>query len=199
MANGQEAQPQSWANPLPWAIMAVAVLTACVGSVYAELVPASTTPLLVGILLACSLPQLLGGVILLRRGEILVGSLSGLFGTVITLGAAITLWQQLGAAEPGAITPEVMGVFWIVLFVIAEVIAYGLGRVSWFIMLGIGEVGVSFLFLGINALTASRGTGLIAGYLLIVFSAFCLYASAGMVLGEHFQRPVLPLGKPVLK
>lgn len=179
--------------------MAVAVLTACVGSVYAELVPKSTTPLLVGILLACSLPQILGGIILFRRGEILVASLSGLFGTVITLGAAITLWQQLGAAEPGAITPEVMGVFWIVLFVLAEVIAIGLGRVTWFIMVGIGEVGVSFLFLGINALSASRTTGLIAGYLLIVFSAFCIYASSAMVLGEHFQRPVLPLGKPIFK
>lgn len=179
--------------------MSVAVLTACVGSVYAELVPASTTPLLVGILLACSLPQLLGGIILLRRGEILVGSLSGLFGTVITLGAAITLWQQLGAAEPGAITPEVMGVFWLVLFVFAEVIAYGLGRATWFIMLGVAEVGVSFLFLAINAFTASRGSGLVAGYLLIVFSVFCIYASSAMVLGEHFQRPMLPLGKPIFK
>jgi len=151
-------------------------------------------------MLACSLPQLLGGIILFQRGEILVASLSGLFGTVITLGAAITLWQQLGAAEPGAITPEVMGVFWIVLFVIAEVIAIGLGRASWFIMVGIGEVGLSFLFLGISALSASpRTTGLIAGYLLIVFSAFCLYASSAMVLGEHFQRPVLPLGKPIFK
>lgn len=195
----EQAQQQSWANPLPWVIMSVAVLTACVGSVYAELVPASTTPLLVGILLACSLPQLLGGIILLRRGEILVGSLSGLFGTVITLGAAITLWQQLGAAEPGAITPEVMGVFWLVLFVFAEVIAYGLGRATWFIMLGVAEVGVSFLFLAINAFTASRGSGLVAGYLLIVFSVFCIYASSAMVLGEHFQRPMLPLGKPIFK
>lgn len=179
--------------------MAVAVLTASVGSVYAEFVPASTTPLLVGILLACSLPQLLGGLILLARGEILVGTLAGLFGTVITLGAAITLWQLVNAKEPGAITPEVMGVFWISLFVIAEVIAIGLGRASWFIMLGIAEVGVSFLFLGINAAWASHSAGIIAGWLLVIFSAFCIYASAAIVLGEHFQRPVLPVGKPIFK
>jgi len=194
-----EQQQQKWANTLPWAVMAVAVLTACVGSVYAELVPASTTPLLVGILLACSLPQLLGGVILFQRGEILAGSLAGLLGTVVTLGAALTLWQQLGAAEPGAITPEVMGVYWIVLFVFAEVFAIGLGRASWLIMVGIGEAGVAFLFLGINALSASRPTALIAGYLLVVFSAFCIYVSSAMVLGEHFQRPVLPLGRPIFK
>jgi len=179
--------------------MAVAVLTGCVGVVYAEWVPASTTPLLFGILLACSLPQLIAGIILLARGEVLVGTLSGLFGTVITLGAAITLWQLLGAKEPGAITPEVMGAFWIILFVLAEIIAYGLGRASWFIMLGIAEVGVAFLLLGINAAWASEAAGIIAGWLLVVFSAFCIYASAAMLLGEHFQRPILPVGKPIFK
>ena len=192
-----QQQKQVWANALPWAVMAVAVLTACVGAVYAGLVPPTTIPLLVGILLACSLPQLIGGIILFSRGEILVASLCGLFGTVITLGAAITLWQQLGAA--GAITPEVMGVFWITLFVIAEVIAIGLGRVSWFILAGIAEVGVSFVFLGINALTGSPFAGFIAGWLLIVFAAFCVYASSAIVLAEHFGKPVLPLGRPVFK
>lgn len=192
-------QQQGWANTLPWAVMAVAVLTACVGAVFAGLVPPTTTPLLVGILLACSLPQLVGGIILFRRGEILVGSLCGLFGTTITLGAAITLWQQLGAPKPGAITPEVMGFFWIALFFICEVIAIGLGRVSWFILAGIAEVGVSFVFLGINALTGSPVAGLIAGWLLIIFAAFCIYASSALVLAEHFGRLVLPLGKPVFK
>lgn len=192
-----EQKQQEWSNTLPWAVMSVAVLTACVGAVYAELVPPTTIPLLVGILLACSLPQLIGGIILFRRGEILVASLCGLFGTTITLGAAFTLWQQLGAA--GAITPEVMGVFWITLFLICEAIAIGLGRVSWFIMAGIAEVGVSFVFLGINALTGSPFAGLTAGWLLIVFAAFCVYASSALVLAEHFGRLILPLGRPVFK
>ncbi len=192
-------EQQSWGNPLPWALMSVAVLTACVGSVFAEWVPASTTPLLVGILAACALPQLLAGIILFRRGEVLVASLSGLFGTVITLGAALTLWQQLGAAEPGAITPEVMGVFWIVLFVIAEVVAIGLGRASWFIMAGVAEVGVAFLFTGINALWGSHASIVLAGWLLVIFAAFALYASSAMVLGDHFGRPVLSIGRPIFK
>ncbi len=113
------------------------------------------------------------------------------------MGAAITLWQQLGAT--GAITPEVMGVFWITLVFIAEVIAMGLGLISWFILAGIAEVGVSFVFLGINALTGSPVAGLIAGWLLIVFTAFCVYASSALVLAEHFGRLILPLGRPVFK
>lgn len=198
---GEEQQPQpQWANTLPWAVMAVAVLTACVGSVKAEIVPASTAPLLVGILLACSLPQLLGGLILFRRGEILVGSLAGLLGTVVTLGAAVTLWQLVYKSNPDApTTPEVLGVFWITLSVIVLVFAIGLGRASWFIALGITLAAVAFLFLGIEAAWASHNAALIAGYLLVVFAAFCIYASAAMVLGEHFQRAVLPLGKPIFK
>jgi len=142
-------QEQAWANSGPWALLAVSVLTACVGAVHAGLIPASTAPLLVGILLACSLPQLIGAIIAFRRGEILLASIAGLFGTVITLGAAITLWEQVfKAPAPGAFTPEAMGVFWITLFVITEIFAVGFGRASWLLLAGIAEVGVAFLFLG---------------------------------------------------
>ena len=193
-------QQQVWANPAAWALFAVAVLTACVGVFYGGLVPMSTAPLLIGILLSCSLPQLIGAIICFRRGEILLASIAGLFGTVITLGAAFTLYQlAIQAPAPGAFTPEVMGAFWITLFVITEIFAIGFGRMSWFLLLGIAEVGVSFLFLGINALTGSMAAGAIAGYLLIIFSAFCIYSSAAILWGEHFQRPMLPLGRPVFK
>lgn len=191
-------QQQVWANPAAWALQAVAVLTACAGVFFAGLVPPSTAPLLIGILIACSFPQLIGGIICFRRGEILLGSICGLFGTVITLGVAFTLFQ-LAIQGAGAFTPEVMGAFWITLFVITEIFAIGFGRMSWFLLLGIAEVGVSFLFLGINALTGSMAAGAIAGYLLIIFSAFCIYSSAAILWGEHFQRPILPLGRPVFK
>ena len=196
------AQQQVWGNPAAWALFAVAVLTACVGAFYAGLVPLSTAPLLIGILISCSLPQLIGAIICFRRGEVLFASIAGLFGTVITLGAAFTLYQLvIQAPAPGAFTGEVMGAFWITLFVITEIFAIGFGHApfTWFILAGIAEVGVSFLFLGINALTGSPITGAIAGWLLIIFSAFCIYSSAAIVLGEHFQRPMLPLGRPVFK
>jgi succinate-acetate transporter protein len=147
-------------------------------------------------LIACSLPQLIGAIICFRRGEILFASIAGLFGTVITLGAAFTLYQ-LAIQGAGAFTPEIMGTFWITLFVITEIFAIGFGRMSWFLMLGIAEVGVAFLCLGINALTG--GAGAIAGWLLIIFSAFCIYSSAAILWGEHFQRPMLPLGRPCFK
>ncbi len=195
-----QQEQQVWGNPAGWALFAVAVLTACVGVAYAGLVPASSVPLLIGILIPCSLPQLIGAIIIFRRGEVLFPSIAGLFGTVITLGAAFTLYQQvIQAPAPGAFTPEVMGAFWISLFVITEIFAIGFGRMSWFLLLGIADVGVAFLFLGINALTGSVMAGTIAGVLLILFSAFCIYCAAAMVLGEHFERPVLPLGKPVFK
>ncbi|HUW65956.1 MAG TPA: GPR1/FUN34/YaaH family transporter [Spirochaetia bacterium] len=193
-------QQQEWANQIPWAINAVAVLTASVGAVYAGWVPPTTIPLLIGILLACSLPQLLAGIIFFKRGELLLGTISGVFGTVITLGAAITLWQQvIQAPKPGAFTPEVMGVFWVTLFVITETYAVGFGRISWLLMAGIAEVGVAFLLLGVSILGGSANAGVIAGYLLLLFAAFCIYSSTAVLWAEHFERPILPLGRPVFK
>jgi succinate-acetate transporter protein len=181
-------------------LQAVAVLAACAGVYFAELVPQSTAPLLIGILLACSLPQIICSIICLRRGEILVASISGVFGTVITLGVAFTLYQlAIQAPVPGAFTPEVLGAFWITLCVITEVFAIGFGRASWFVLAAVAEAGVAMLFLGILELGGAAITGTIAGYLLIVFAACCLYGSTAILWGEHFQRPMLPLGKPILK
>jgi len=193
-----QQQQQVWANPGPWAIEAVAVLTACAGVFFAGLVPGSTAPLLIGILIACSFPQLIGGIICFRRGDILLASICGLFGTVITLGVAFTLFQ-LAIQGAGAFTPEVMGTFWITLFVITEVFAIGFGRMSWFLLAGIAEVGVSFLFLGLLYLGGAPIMGAIAGWLLIIFSAFCIYASSAILWAEHFQRLILPIGRPVFK
>jgi succinate-acetate transporter protein len=151
-------------------------------------------------LLACSLPQIIATIVCLRRGEILFASISGVFGTVITLGVAFTLYQlAIQTPAPGAFTPEVLGAFWIVLFVVTEMFAIGFGRVSWFILAVAAEAGVAMLFLGILELGGAPITGEIAGYLLIVFAACLLYASTAMLWGEHFQRPILPLGKPVFR
>jgi len=195
-----QQQEQVWANPAPWIFYAVAVLVACLGGVLTGLVPASSAPLLIGVLLACALPQLLGAIICYRRGEILLATIAGSFGTVITLGAAFTMWIQIfKAPAPGAFTGEIMGFFWITLFIVTEVIAIGFGRVSWFILLFVAEVGVMFLFLAIFAWSGIPGLGIIAGWLALIFAAFCLYTASAIVLGEHFQRPVLPIGRPCFK
>ncbi len=195
-----QQQEQVWANPAGWALLAVAVLTACVGVFHAGLVPMTTAPLLIGILLACSLPQLIGAIICFRRGEILFASIAGLFGTVITLGAAFTVYQLvIQAPKPGAFTPEIMGTFWITLFVITEIFAIGFGRMSWFVLAFVAEVGVMFLLLGIFAWSGIPVFSIIAGWLALIFAAFCLYVASAILLGEHFQRPILPIGRPVFK
>lgn len=206
MANQSD---QGWANAGPFALMAVAVLVTCLGGFRMGLVPVSSAPLMVGVLMACSVPQLVGGIIAFRRGEVLLGSIAGLFGTAVTLGAAFTLWIQIfQAPKPGAFTPELMGFFWISLFVITEVFAIGFGRMSWFLMVGIAEVGVVFLLEGVYSLQGApigpngfivSGLANLAGYLELAFGVFCVYAAAAILWAEHFERPVLPLGKPVFR
>lgn len=204
-----QEQSQGWANTGAFALFAVAVLIACLGGFRAGFVPASSAPLMVGVLLACAFPQIIGAIIAFRRGEILLGTIAGLFGATITMGAAFTLWIQVFAApSSGAFTPELMGFFWITLFIITEIFAVGFGRMSWFMMLGIAEVGVVFLVEGLYAFQGApvgpngyitSGLGNLAGYLELIFAAFCIYASAAILWAEHFEKPVLPLGKPVFK
>ncbi|MBI5440560.1 MAG: hypothetical protein HY900_05030 [Deltaproteobacteria bacterium] len=204
-----EPRQPDWANAGPFALLAVAVLVACLGGFRIGAVRISSAPLIIGVLLACSLPQLLGGIIAFRRGEVLLGTIAGLFGTVVTLGAAFTLWIQIfKAPAPGAFTPELMGFFWICLFIITEIFAVGFGRMSWLLMLGIAEVGAVFFLEGLYAFQGApvgpngfitSGLGNLAGYLELAFSAFCIYAAAAILWAEHFQRPVLPLGSPVFK
>lgn len=196
----EQQQEQVWANTAPWIFFAVAVLCACLGGLQAGLVPPSSAALLIGVLLACALPQIIGAIICFRRGEILLATIAGSFGTVITLGAAFTVWiQMFKAPSPGAFTGEIMAFFWIPLFIITEIFAIGFGRVSWFIFIGVAEVGVMFLLLGIFAFLGTPVLGLIAGYLALIFAAFCIYVATAIMLGEHFERPILPLGKPVFK
>jgi succinate-acetate transporter protein len=196
----ENSSGQNWANGGPLVIFAVAVLVNCLGGIRIGTVPMSSAPLMVGVLIACAIPQVIGGVIAYRRGDVLLGTISNLFGTTVTLGAALTLYIQVFMAPtPGAFTPELLGFFWITLFVITEVIAICFGRMSWFLMLGIAEVGVVFLLEGMFALQGTPGLGNLAGYFELGFGAFCTYAAAAILLGEHFQRPVLPLGCPVFK
>ncbi len=209
LMSDEKNNQQIWANAGPFALLAVAVLVCCLGGFRAGFLPKSTAPLMFGILVACSLPQIIGAIIAFRRNDILLGSIAGLFGTTITLGAALTLYIQIFMAPaPGAFTPEIMAFFWITLFVITEVFAVGFGRISWFLLIGIAEVGVVFLLEGIYAAQGApigpngfitSNLANLAGYLEIIFAVFCIYSAAAILWAEHFERPILPLGPPIFK
>jgi succinate-acetate transporter protein len=209
MMNDETKNKTIWGNAGPFALFAVAVIVCCLGGFRAGFLPQTTAPLILGILLACSLPQIIGGIIAFRRNEVLLGSISSLFGTTITLGAAFTLYIQIFMGpSPGAFTPEIMAFFWISIFVITEVFAVGFGRISWFLLFGIAEVGIVFLLEGIYAAQgAPVGAGgfitsnvaNLAGYMEIIFAVFCIYSATAMLWAEHFERPILPLGSPLFK
>jgi succinate-acetate transporter protein len=191
-AQQPQQPPQGWANPGPWSLFSIAVLTGCAGFFNAGLLPPTTAPLLVGIMVACIIPQLVAGIINFQRGEILIGTLNGVFGTVATVGISLTTWMLITVPRPGMITPEILGVFNIILFLVMEIAAVAFGRASWFLMLGIAEVGVAFLCFGLAQIV-------LGGWLLIIFAVFVLYIAAAILWGEVFQRPVLPIGRPVFK
>lgn len=194
------ASAPSWANGGPLGIYATAVIVACLGSIRIGAIPGSSAPLMVGIITACAVPIFVAGVIAYRRNETLLGTIFTMFGTTIALGAAMTLHIQVFMApKPGAFTPEVLGIFWITLCVITAVFAICFGRMSWFLAAGIAAAAVLFLLEGMFALGHDPDVGVLAGWVELGFAAFCVYAGSAILLGEHFQKPVLPVGAPLFK
>lgn len=196
----ENAPAPHWGNAGPLGILATAVIVICLGSIRLGWIPANSAPLMVGVLLACAVPIVVAGVIAFARRETLLGTTFTLFGTVVSVGAALTLFIQIFMSpEAGAFSPAVLGPFWITLAGITALFAIGFGRVSWVLMLGIADVAGVFLFEGLFAMNGAASTAMIAGWLEIVFGVFCIYAGGTILLSEHFEKPVMPLGGPVFR
>jgi hypothetical protein len=115
--------------------------------------------------------------------------MDGIFGGV-TVGAGISVLYLI-AAPPGSITPEVMMIFWLIGGLILEICAVAFAAMSWLLMVFIAEVGLAFFC---NAF----GSFVLAGWLMMIFSAFCIYFTAAILWLEVFRKPVLPLGRPIV-
>ena len=193
-----KAQSPQWGNAGPLGILATAVIVICLGSIRLGWIPLTSAPLMIGILLACAVPIIIAGIVAFMRQETLLGTTFTLFGGVVSIGAALTLYIQIFLPPaPGAFSPAVLGPFWITLAGITGILAIGFGRMSWFLMLGIALVACVFLTEGTFAMSGSGDIANLAGLLEIAFGGFCIYAGGTILLSEHFEKPVMPLGKPL--
>ena len=189
-----------WGNAGPVGILATAIIVFCLGSIRIGWIPAESAPLMVGVLVACAVPILVAGVLAFARNETLLGTTFTLFGAVVSIGAALTLYILIFMSpEPGAFSTAVLAPFWISLAAITAILAIGFGRMSWFLAAGILMVAAVFLFEGLYALSGEPSTANLAGTFEIAFGCFCVYSGGVMVLSEHFERSVLPLGTPIFK
>ena len=155
---------------------------------------------MMGILIACAVPILVAGILAFARHETLLGTTFTLFGALVSVGATLTLYILIFMPpEPNAFSPAVLGPFWLSLAAITAILAIGFGRMSWFLAAGIALVAAVFLCEGLYIMSGAPSIANTAGLLEITFGVFCIDAGGTILLSEHFEKPVMPLGTPIFR
>jgi len=143
-------------------------------------------------ILGVSVPLLVIGVIELRRGEVLFGTMGMVFGGLLGLGAGLSFLRSL--ILPGQ---SVMDGYWfagtgVVFFLLIP----SMLRLTKLMSVGLAIIGTALLLLGLG-LAGAFGTSplplTIAGYLALAFSLLCYYAAAAQMTNAVYGRKVLPL------
>jgi len=160
-------------------------------------------------LMMCGLVTLPLGVIELRRGDILLGSINMVFGALIFLGLGSILayvgWAfgNLGAA-PAVLQPDlsIAGYFAAGISLLFFCFLPSVGKVSWLIFLAfiVLGVGLAFLSAGLINGTAFGDFPLNAsGICFLIWAIMVIYLGTAFITNTVYQAPKLSIGGPIIK
>ena len=142
-------------------------------------------------ILACAIALLALGIIELRRGDALFGTLGVVFGGLLGLGAGISFIRHLWM--PGIMAID--GWWFLSAGIILFLLLPSMCKVSRIMFGGIAEIGIALTILGLGMMGVLGSPDIplkIAGWLALFFAIFCWYvATAQMVNTVHGKR-ILP-------
>jgi uncharacterized protein len=181
-----------WGNAGPLSLLAFAVVTLMLSLINAKAITADVTPVVFGVgLIFGGTTQLLGGLIQLRNGNTFQGVLFSCFGAFWIALAAILQWylKEVPAAQAGhalglllyAFTPMVV-VLWLASF-----------RTSRVVVVALGTVLATFLFLAVGNYGGHTTLIHIGGYTGIVAAALAFYLALAELCQFSYGRDVLPV------
>jgi hypothetical protein len=204
----EEKGPQ-WAMATPAVLYMVGV--ACIG-IFGMLMGwfnLGAIPIMGIFLIMCGLVTLPLGVISLRRGDILLGSINMVFGALIFLGLGSILayvgwtFANLGGA-PDILQADlrIAGFFAAGISLLFFLFLPSVGKVSWLIFLAfiVLGVGLAFLAAGLINGTAFGDFPLNAsGYCFLIWAIMVIYLSTAFITNTVYQAPKLSIGGPIIK
>ncbi|MBI0583900.1 MAG: hypothetical protein ISF22_06695 [Methanomassiliicoccus sp.] len=149
------------------------------------------TPVMGLWILAVSAPLLILGVIEMRRGEVLFGTMGIVFGGLLGLGAGLSFIRALFL--PG---PSVMDGYWFLgTSIIFFLLIPAMLKVSKLVAVMLLDIGVALFILGLS-LANFLGTGqlpmTIAGWLALFFSISCFYVAMAQMTNAVYGRRIMP-------
>ncbi|HOK27994.1 MAG TPA: hypothetical protein PLI21_03105 [Methanomassiliicoccaceae archaeon] len=143
-------------------------------------------------ILGISAPLTILGIIEMRRGEVLFGTMGMVFGGLLGIGAGLSFVR--GLLIPGE---SVMDGYWftgtsIVFFLLLP----SMLRLSRLMSVGLAIIGTGLMLLGLSLAGVFGATAVpltIAGYLALAFSIICYYSAAAQLTNSFYGREMLPL------
>ncbi|NLI74262.1 MAG: hypothetical protein GX369_05785 [Euryarchaeota archaeon] len=143
-------------------------------------------------ILAVSIPLLIIGVIEMRRGEVLFGTMGMVFGGLLGLGAGLSFMRSL--LIPGQ---SVMDGYWFAgTSIIFFLLVLPMLKLSRIMAAGLVVIGVALFLLGLSLADVFGDATLaliVAGYLALIFSAICYYSAAAQLINSYYERKILPM------
>ncbi len=155
-------------------------------------VASGTSPILGVWILGVSIPLIILGVIDLRRGDLLFGTIGMVFGALVGLSASlsfiITLWI------PG-LSP--LNGWWllgtgIIFFLLFPAIL----KVSKSMSIMFAEEGIAIVVIGLGIIGVFGPPNIalsVGGWLSLFFGFYCWYAATAQLVNTMYKKPILPL------
>jgi len=187
-----DSRRQEWSSGGAPALYLIGVLLLGIYAFATSADQATAAPILGLWIIATAIPLLILGIIDMRRGDTLFGTLGMVFGGLLGFGAGLAFLRPVFL--PG---PPTMDGYWFMgtSFVIILLIPSALKKSKLFAF-GLADAGIAVLLLALT-LTGSLGQEgwsiEVVGYLALVFSVICFYSATARITNETYGRSILPL------
>lgn len=189
------------ASPTGAALFALAVACFMFWALFLGWVTGGAVIIMAVLLIACAIPQLMASIFDLLKGNALFGNIMCYFASFFMVGTALTLIVEYLCGITGwPIDPTLLGFAWIVLALalwgwtpaLLTHSPLGFGILAIAADIALMCVAVSHFGVAVHALHT------ISGWLLFIVGIIGIYYGWATVLAEHYEREVLPLGKPLI-
>jgi len=194
-------QEQKWVDPTPASLFLVFVTALVLWAFYIGLMGLEAAPLIGALLFGFGILWFIAGVIDFRMGDLLGGTINGVFGALLGIAPGISfLFIAYAGGQGIPVDPRVNG--WLLFgtgicfaaFVIAAAKRLGLLSLTLLVL------GAAFIIIGLT-FAGLIGVGIlpVPGWMLFAGGISMLYIASAIVINTSYAKPLLPLGGPLVK
>ncbi len=198
------SQEVSWGDASPGILFALGAALLPLGLFAAGRIPLEAGPMIAAWLLGLGVIEVVGGVIVLKRGDTLIGSAALFFGCILCVGGGIsglihTWWSLAGQAT--SIPLQYEGWSWFASGIAVLLFVPATARVSWSLCLFFVDLAICLILFGLAYVSGMAWITMmeVSGWMLFIFALYCFYAGLVILTNTIYAKPLLSLGRPLIK